>query len=73
VLNVSSNRERGSVHEARIKAAINDLNDLSDSGLAGADAIEDGLLTHAPMQHVGFDRALRLEQTAAVPWEVNLV
>ena len=73
VLNVRRNRKRGRVQEPRIKPAINDRNDLRDSRVALADALQDRLLAHAPVQHVGFDDALGLRQAPAVTREIHLV
>jgi hypothetical protein len=73
MLDVGRNRERSSVHEARIEVAIDDGNNLRDSCLALTDAVEDRLLAHAAVKDVGLHEALGLQDAAAVARKICFV
>ena len=66
MLNVSEHRKRRRVEELGVEALVDDGHDGAHGVGAVADALEDRLLAHAPVQEVGLDEALRVLDLAAV-------
>ena len=73
VLNVGEDRKRRCVEELGVQALVDDRHDGAHGVVAPADAIEDRLLAHAPVQQVGLHQALRLPDLPAVAREIHLV
>jgi len=73
VLNVSEHRKRRSVEELGVEAPVDDRHDGAHRVGAVADAVEDRLLAHAPVQQIGLDQALRVLDLAAVARVVHRI
>jgi hypothetical protein len=73
VLNVSEDRKSSSVEELGVEAAVDDRHDRFGRVVALANAVENGVLTHAAVQEVGFDQALRLLHLTAVAWKIGAI
>jgi hypothetical protein len=73
MLDVCSHRKGRRLHEPGIDPAIDDLDDLRDRRMSIANTFKDRLLTHSPMQHVRFHQPLRLENTATMTRQKDLV
>jgi len=68
---VSEHRKSRSVEELGVEAAIDDGHDRLDRGVTLTNAVENGVLAHAPMQEIGLDQALRLFDLATVARKVG--
>jgi len=73
VLNVSEDRQGRSVEELGVEAAVDDRHDRLRRVVALTNAVANGVLTHAAMQEVGLDQALRLLDLAAVAGKVGAI
>ena len=71
VLNVSEHRKRRRVEQLGVEALVDDGHDGAHGVGALADAIEDRMLAHAPVQQVGLDEALGVLDLAAVARKVG--
>jgi len=70
---VGEDRKRRCVEKLGVEALVDDRHDRAHGVAAAADAFQDRLLAHAPVQQVGLHQAPRLLDLPAVSWEIDAV